>query len=119
MVYAMGSPKITHVAVTPIAVLDPPLLNASGVHEPYQLRAVIELHTDAGLSGLAEAYGDDPSLANLRAAAPALVGVDIFDLNELNRRVAVALGASHAFSYDGALGPGLGLAVKSNCTPRS
>ena len=93
MVYAMGSPKITHVAVTPIAVLDPPLLNASGVHEPYQLRAVIELHTDAGLSGLAEAYGDDPSLANLRAAAPALVGVDIFDLNELNRRVAVALGA--------------------------
>jgi glucarate dehydratase len=93
MVYPMGSPKITHVAVTPIAVLDPPLLNASGVHEPYQLRAVIEVQTDAGLSGLSEAYGDDPSLANLRAAAPALVGVDIFDLNELKRRVAVALGA--------------------------
>jgi glucarate dehydratase len=89
----MGSPKITHVSVTPIAVLDPPLLNASGVHEPYQLRAIVEIDTDAGLSGLAETYGDDPTLANLRAAAPALVGVEIFDLNELSRRVAVALGA--------------------------
>jgi glucarate dehydratase len=89
----MGSPKITHVSVTPIAVLDAPLLNASGVHEPYQLRAVIEVDTDAGVSGLAETYGDDPTLANLRAVAPALVGVDIFDLNELNRRVAVGLGA--------------------------
>jgi glucarate dehydratase len=89
----MAGPKITHVSVTPIAVLDAPLLNASGVHEPYQLRAVIEIDTDAGLSGIAEAYGDDPTLANLRAAAPALVGVDVFDLNELNRRVALALGA--------------------------
>ncbi|HZU56246.1 MAG TPA: glucarate dehydratase family protein [Actinocrinis sp.] len=89
----MAGPKITHVSVTPVAVLDAPLLNASGVHEPYQLRSVIEIDTDAGLSGLAEAYGDDPTLANLRAAAPALVGVDVFDLNELNRRVALALGA--------------------------
>ncbi|HEV2345977.1 MAG TPA: glucarate dehydratase family protein [Actinocrinis sp.] len=89
----MGSPKITHVSITPIAVLDAPLLNASGVHEPYQLRAVIELDTDAGVFGLGETYGDDPTLRNLRAAVPALVGVDIFDLNELNRRVAVALGA--------------------------
>jgi len=89
----MAGPKITHVAVTPIAVLDAPLLNASGVHEPYQLRAVIEIDTDAGVSGISEAYGDDPTLANLRAAAPALVGVDVFDLNELNRRVALALGA--------------------------
>lgn len=89
----MAGPKITHVSVTPIAVLDAPLLNASGVHEPYQLRTVIEIDTDAGVSGISEAYGDDPTLANLRAAAPALVGVDVFDLNELNRRVALALGA--------------------------
>lgn len=89
----MGSPKITHVSVTPIAVLDAPLLNASGVHEPYQLRAVVELDTDGGVSGLGETYGDDPTLANLRAAAPSLAGVEIFDLNELKRRIAVALGA--------------------------
>jgi glucarate dehydratase len=90
----MDSPKITAVSVTPIAILDAPLLNSSGVHQPYQLRAVIEVHTDAGLSGLAEAYGDDPTLANLRAAAPTVVGVGVFDLNELNRRVAAALAAA-------------------------
>jgi glucarate dehydratase len=86
-------PKVVEVTVTPVAVLDPPLLNASGVHQPYQLRAVIELRTDAGIVGLGEAYGDDPTLANLRRAAPALAGLDVFDLNGLTKRVAVALGA--------------------------
>src|SRR5262249_3011583 len=80
-------------AVTPVAVLDPPLLNASGVHQPYQLRAIIELRTDAGVTGLGEAYGDDPTLANLRRAAPALVGLEVLDFNGLTTRAAVALGA--------------------------
>src|SRR5690348_11406933 len=89
----MRAPKITEVVITPVAVLDPPLLNASGVHQPYQLRAVIELRTDAGITGLSEAYGDDPTLANLRKAAPALTGLSVFDLNGLTARVAPALGA--------------------------
>ncbi|HEX4789154.1 MAG TPA: glucarate dehydratase family protein [Actinospica sp.] len=88
----MQIPKITDVVITPVAVLDPPLLNASGVHQPYQLRAVIELRTDAGVIGLSEAYGDDPTLANLRKAAPAVVGLSVFDLNGLTRNVALALG---------------------------
>lgn len=94
----MGIARITGVTITPVAVLDGPLLNASGVHEPYQLRSVIELHTDAGITGLGEAYGDDPALANLRAAAPALTGVEITDFNELDRRVSAALGAASASS---------------------
>ncbi len=89
----MRTPKVTEVVVTPVAVVDPPLLNASGVHQPYQLRAIVELRTDAGLVGLGETYGDDPVLANLRAAAPALVGLDVFDLNGLALRVARALGS--------------------------
>lgn len=89
----MRLPKITEVVVTPVAVLDPPLLNASGVHQPYQLRAIIELRTDAGVTGLSEAYGDDPTLANLRKAAPALAGLSVFDVNALTNRVALALGA--------------------------
>lgn len=88
----MGSPRIAAVRITPVAVVDPPLLNSVGVHQPYQLRAVIEVETDAGITGLSEAYGDDPTLATLRAAAPALTGLDIFDLNGLARRVAAALG---------------------------
>ncbi|MDI5963790.1 enolase C-terminal domain-like protein [Streptomyces sp. SL13] len=90
----MKPPRITGVTITPVAVLDPPLLNASGVHQPYQLRAVIELHTDAGITGLGEAYGDDPTLANLRAAAPVLEGLSVFDLNGLTARTATALGAA-------------------------
>jgi glucarate dehydratase len=87
----MQIPKITDVVVTPVAVLDPPLLNASGVHQPYQLRAVIEVRTDAGVTGLSEAYGDDPTLANLRKAAPAVIGLSVFDLNGLTRNIALAL----------------------------
>jgi glucarate dehydratase len=87
----MRTPKITDVVVTPVAVLDPPLLNAAGVHQPYQLRAVIELRTDEGVTGLSEAYGDTPTLDNLRKAAPALVGLSVFDLNGLTQRVASAL----------------------------
>ncbi|MBR7828570.1 glucarate dehydratase [Actinospica sp. MGRD01-02] len=87
----MSAPKITDVVVTPVAVLDPPLLNASGVHEPYQLRAVIELRTDEGVVGLSEAYGDTPTLNNLRKAAPSLIGLSVFDLNGLTQRVAVTL----------------------------
>jgi glucarate dehydratase len=54
---------------------------------------VIEVRTDAGVTGLSEAYGDDPTLANLRAAAPALTGLSVLDLNGLTNRVALALGA--------------------------
>jgi glucarate dehydratase len=84
--------KVTGVTITPIAVKDAPLLNSVGVHEPYQLRSVIEVHTDAGIIGLAEAYGDDPTLENLRKAAGDLTGLDVFDIHALERRVALALG---------------------------
>ena len=87
----MQTPKIVDVVVTPVAVLDPPLLNASGVHQPYQLRAIIELRTDEGVIGLSEAYGDTPTLDNLRKAAPAIVGLSVFDLNGLTQRVALTL----------------------------
>ncbi|HEY1487637.1 MAG TPA: glucarate dehydratase family protein [Micromonosporaceae bacterium] len=83
---------ITTVTITPIAVIDPPLLNSVGVHQPYALRAILQVGTDDGLIGISEAYGDDPSLANLRRAAEGVVGCDIWDLNGLTRRVAVALG---------------------------
>ena len=36
---------------------DPPLLNASGIHEPYALRSIIEVETDNGLIGLSDRIG--------------------------------------------------------------
>ncbi len=83
---------ISEVRITPVAVKDPPLLNSIGVHEPYALRAVIEVIAGSDLLGLSEAYGDDASLERLRRVAPALAGLDPFDRHALHRRVATALG---------------------------
>src|SRR5215475_2363511 len=82
---------VVGVTVTPIAVVDPPLLTALGVHQPYALRSVVQVHTDAGITGLSEAYGDDPTLDRLHLASPAVIGVDAFDINGLVRRVSAAL----------------------------
>lgn len=78
--------------VTPIAFPDPPLLNIKGVHQPWALRSVIELRAGDPLVGLGESYGDEPHLALLHRAAAALVGLDPFDLADLRRRVAAAIG---------------------------
>ena len=65
-----GPVRITGARITPVAFDDPPLLNSVGVHEPYALRAVIQLDTDAGLTGLGETYADEGHLRRLHAAAP-------------------------------------------------
>lgn len=96
---------VTRVDITPVAIQDPPLLTASGVHQPYALRSIIELHTDAGITGISEAYGDDPTLTSLRRGAAALPGLDVFDLNGLTRRVIEALGTVSAGSPTELIGP--------------
>ena len=45
--------RIIEMHVTPIAIGDPPLLNAAGLHAPYALRTIIEIVTDDGITGLA------------------------------------------------------------------
>lgn len=75
--------KIAAVRVTPIAIKDPPLLNAAGVHEPFGLRSIIEVEGANGEVGLGETYGDAPVLDLLTRSAPVLVGLSAFDLNGL------------------------------------
>jgi glucarate dehydratase len=82
-----GSIRITKVAVTPVAFADPPLLNSVGVHEPFALRAIIEIATDVGLTGLGETYADEKHLAALLAAATAIEGADVYHTEEIYRRV--------------------------------
>ncbi len=79
--------SITHVTITPVAFADPPLLNSIGVHEPFALRAIIEIATDAGLTGLGETYADEQHLTALQAAADAITGVDVYHTEEIYRRV--------------------------------
>ena len=50
--------KILDVTVTPIAFRDPPLLNASGVHEPLALRTVVQLEVEGGVIGFGEGWGE-------------------------------------------------------------
>ena len=44
MSYKAG-PRIKEIHITPIAIVDPPLLNAAGLHAPYALRTVMEIVT--------------------------------------------------------------------------
>jgi hypothetical protein len=83
----MSALRISAVTVTPVAFSDPPLLNSVGVHEPFALRAVVEVSTDGGLSGLGETYADERHLAALRAAADAIVGADAYHTEQIYRRV--------------------------------
>lgn len=99
--------KIARARVTPIAFKDPPLLNASGIHEPYALRSILEIESDDGRVGLGESYGDAPVVAVLQRLQRELVGLDAFDLNGLRARVAQAVAGTTSGGSPGAeLAPG-------------
>ncbi|CAH0254093.1 Glucarate dehydratase [Pseudomonas sp. Bi70] len=98
--------KIKHVRVTPIAFRDAPLLNASGIHEPYALRSIIEVESDNGYIGLGESYGDAPVLSVLQAMQDSLVGLDPFDLNGLRARVVNTVAALKPGTAGAELAPG-------------
>ncbi len=83
--------RIEHVIVTPVAFIDPPLLNAAGVHEPWCLRAVIEVRIEGGIVGLGETYGDEAIVRCLLNAAPRLVGLHVLDLNGIAEKVREAV----------------------------
>jgi glucarate dehydratase len=87
----MSAIRITGARITPVAFVDPPLLNTVGVHQPYALRAIIQLDTDAGLVGLGETYADTRHLARLETAAAAITGLDVFALNTIRAAIAERL----------------------------
>jgi glucarate dehydratase len=45
-VISVSTQRIAAVQITPVAFKDPPLLNAVGVHEPFAIRAIVEIRTD-------------------------------------------------------------------------
>ncbi|MEU6417057.1 glucarate dehydratase family protein [Streptomyces spiralis] len=96
--------RITRVDITPVAFKDPALLNAVGVHEPYALRAVIEVTTDQGVTGLGETYADEGHLRRLRTAADAITGMDVHELGPMHRRIAQALGGDSGSDGHGLTG---------------
>ena len=87
--------KITEMHVTPIAITDPPLLNAAGLHAPYALRTVIELVTNDGIYGLGEIPGDATTTAALEESRPFVIGRDPFYLNDIRAALHDRFGQNH------------------------
>jgi glucarate dehydratase len=101
----MSAQRISAVTVTPVAFADPPLLNSVGVHEPFALRAVVEVRTDDGLTGLGETYADERHLAALNAAAEAIAGADAYHTEQIYHRIQ-ALAAPQTAIASGLIGDG-------------
>lgn len=84
--------KIVEMRITPIAIGDPPLLNAAGLHAPYALRTIVELVTDDGLTGLGEIPGGSATLALLRQMAEVVVDHDPWQLNAIKAALVARMG---------------------------
>ena len=79
----MKFPKIKEFHITPIAVIDPPLLNAAGLHAPYALRTVVELVTDDNIIGISEIPGNIAIDIALEKSRKFIIGQDPFQLHKI------------------------------------
>jgi len=98
--------RITDVRITPIAFRDGPLLNAAGIHEPWALRAIVELETSDGRVGISETYGDEPMLRVLAQARELVLGLSPFALNAMEQRVHASVRPSTGPAVEFELAPG-------------
>jgi glucarate dehydratase len=74
--------------VAPVAMADPPLRSAFGLHAPYALRTIVQLITDEGITGLGETYGGAIPLRDLAAARERVIGQDPWRLARIEAAVA-------------------------------
>src|SRR6202022_1094828 len=66
--------------VTPIAMADPPLRSSYGRHQPYALRTIVELVSEDGIVGAAEAHGSALAINDFLRARASVVGRSAYDL---------------------------------------
>ncbi|MCP5113052.1 MAG: glucarate dehydratase [bacterium] len=83
--------KITELRLHPVAVADPPLRSSYGRHAPYALRTIVEIVTDAGLTGISETYGGDGPLAALESIRNDVVGRDPYQLTGLWQKMSAGI----------------------------
>ena len=79
--------RISDIHITPVAVADPPLLNAAGLHAPYALRLIVELVSDDGISGWGEVPGSEATRAALETAAEHIIGLDPWRHNAMDAKL--------------------------------
>jgi glucarate dehydratase len=68
--------KIASCRLTPIALTDPPLRAASGLHAPFALRLILELIDENGAVGISESPCTPAIQEALEAVGPNLIGAD-------------------------------------------
>ena len=74
---------IKDIIITPIATIDPPLLNAAGLHAPYALRTIVELITHDNIRGISEIPGNHDINEALEKSKEIIIGKDPFQLNQI------------------------------------
>ena len=87
---------IEEIRLTPIAVGDPPLRNAAGLHAPYALRLIVELVTNERITGVSEVPGSLVTQRALEAVSPLIEGSDPFRINDLLARIGRMHGDDHS-----------------------
>ena len=70
--------RIADLKVHSIAVADAPLRSSYGLHQPYALRTIVELISEAGVIGINETYGGEEPAKALLAIREQLIGRDAF-----------------------------------------
>lgn len=81
--------KVTDVRVTPVTVpLEAPLRWSMGV-ETATTRAIIEVETDEGITGIGETYGGNEIVAAIATAKPFVLGIDPLQTGLLQHRLGV------------------------------
>ena len=83
---------IENVRITSIALGDPPLLNAAGLHAPWALRIVVQLYGRGGKVGLAELPGSAKTLEALEAVKSTVIGRDARQIKPLLAEIDTVLG---------------------------
>lgn len=110
--------RITDLRATPIAIGDPPLRSAFGLHAPFALRTIVEIVTDDGITGIAETYGGEAPLRALERAKAKIVGRDPWQLTRLRADIEGADGKTpdgFAWESRSLSGPALFSAIEVAC----
>ncbi|OLC53797.1 MAG: glucarate dehydratase [Chloroflexi bacterium 13_1_40CM_4_68_4] len=78
---------VTDLRATPVAIKDPPLRSAFGLHAPFALRTIVEIETDEGVIGISETYGGRAPLDAFAAMRSVVIGRDVRALTPLRTAI--------------------------------
>ena len=92
--------KSLDLTVTPVALADPPLRNAPGVHEPYASRAIVELTGEDALTGVGELACGSTTVDEFVQIRDVVVGRSVFDLNGLAAAIHATIAAASGEGRD-------------------